>query len=87
MNEALELNQDPLRDLLTLEEIRECLDPVKSILRHNNIGDPHPDEVLRQIEERRGQLAQFRARQEERKAKLKQGDDLLNGRIKAILEA
>lgn len=86
MNEALELNQDPMRNLLTLEEIRECLDPVKSVLRHNNIGDPHPDEVLRQIEERRSQLARFCARQEERKAKLKQGDDLLNNEIKAIFE-
>ena len=41
---------------LTTDEVRELLDPVKSVDRHDNFGDPAPRESRRMIAERRNGL-------------------------------
>jgi len=83
-NEALELGGEAARDLLTTQEIRECLDPEAFIRRHDNVGDPHPDEVARQIAQRREQLRAFRARHQGRLDRLAKADETLQKAIQAI---
>ncbi|MGI6280026.1 MAG: lyase family protein [Acutalibacteraceae bacterium] len=85
-NEALELNKEEVRDILTTKEIQEYLDPVKFIERHNNIGDPNPNEVARQITQRREVLNGLKNRHNERLEKLKQAQDTLNSESKAIID-
>jgi len=72
---------------LSTEEIREMLDPVKFLQRHNNVGDPNPAETLRLIGVRRAQLEQLGRRQADRRTRLKQANDRLNAEIAAVIAA
>lgn len=69
---------------LTTEEVRDLLDPVKFFERHQNVGDPHPDETLRLIGVRRAALGGMQERQTARRAKLQQADERLAAEIAAI---
>jgi argininosuccinate lyase len=70
---------------LSTEEIREIMDPVKFIERHNNTGDPHPKETTRIVKIRREQLAVSRRRQAERCRRVEAGYKKLENEIAAIL--
>jgi len=70
---------------LSTEEVREMLDPVKFLQRHNNTGDPHPDETRRLIGLRRKALAQTARRQAERRGRLQEARRKLDAQIAAIV--
>ncbi len=71
---------------LTTAEIRDCLDPVRFLERHNNVGDPNPLETRRMIAERRDALEDARQRQGERRARLDTAQEKLAGEVQAILK-
>ena len=77
------VNEEPPH--LTTEEVREALDPVKFIYRHNNVGDPHPDESRRMIAKRRKWLEEAKARHAERVRRIEEADKKLNAEVEAIL--
>lgn len=70
---------------LSTEEVREALDPVEFIKRHDNLGDPHPDESRRLIAIRREALAGARARHRERVAQLDSAAERLAAEVEAII--
>jgi len=70
---------------LSTEEVREMLDPVKFIERHNNVGDPHPDESRRMIAIRRESLEEAQKRHKERAARIEEAAKKLDEEVKAIL--
>jgi argininosuccinate lyase len=70
---------------LTIEEIREIFDPVKFLERHNNVGDPNPQETRRLIGVRRAGLAELTKRQTQRRAKLQRASELLTTETTAII--
>jgi len=69
---------------LTTVEVREMLDPVKFLERHNNVGDPNPKETRRLIAVRRTALAEAEKRQADRRAKLQTASERLASEIAAI---
>jgi len=71
---------------VTTEEIRDCLDPHKFIERHNNVGDPNPQETLRLVAARRTDLAGLQKRQAERRARLESAQRKLTAEVQAVLE-
>jgi len=72
---------------LTTEEIRDMLNPEKFIERHNNVGDPNPQETLRMVGVRRAELAGLQKRQAERRARLDAAQKKLAAEVLAILES
>jgi len=70
---------------LSTAEVREMLDPEKFIQRHNNVGDPHPDESRRMLALRRTTLAEAEQRQAKRRTQLEEADRRLSAEIQAIL--
>ncbi len=84
LDEAARIVDEPEPHLST-EELRELLDPVKFIERHNNVGDPHPDESRRLIAKRRAALAQARQRHADRVARLEAAAKKLDAEVAAIL--
>jgi len=70
---------------LSTEEIRDALDPVKFIERHNNLGDPHPSETLRMAGLRRQALADAEARQSFRKDRIETARTKLAAEVRAIV--
>lgn len=70
---------------LSTKEIREMFDPVKFLERHNNVGDPNPQETLRMVSARRTALAGLIQRQNQRRAKLQQAGERLATETAAIL--
>jgi argininosuccinate lyase len=70
---------------ISTEEIREALDPARSVLRHDNRGDPHPEESARMITARRRALERERRRHEERLARLRRSEQDLEAAITAII--
>ena len=76
----------PSRPGLSTEEIRDMLDPVTFMDRHNNVGDPNPEESRRMIGKRRKVLDEVRQRHAERLARIKQADEKLSAEVKAIIE-
>ncbi len=83
-NEALSLNGEEAMDITT-EEIQEMLNPIKFIQRHNNVGDPNPQETLRLIELRFDRLENMRKSQRQRKDKLKAADIRVEQEMSDIL--
>jgi len=69
---------------LSTEEIREMLDPAKFIKRHNNTGDPHPDETRRMAGARGKALAEARKRHDARLSRIEEADKKLAAEVKAI---
>jgi argininosuccinate lyase len=69
---------------LTTEEIREIMDPVRFIERHDNTGDPNPKETARMVKIRREQLAGSRARQAARCRKIEVARERLDREVAAI---
>jgi argininosuccinate lyase len=69
---------------LTSEVIREALDPVKFIERHDNVGDPHPRETLRMAGSRRQALAAVTGRQSLRKQRIEEAAVKLSAEVVAI---
>jgi argininosuccinate lyase len=69
---------------LTTEEIREMLDPVKFIERHNNVGDPNPKETRRLVDLRRADLAEAGKRHAERRGRLDAAQKSLRAEVQAI---
>ena len=84
LDEAARVSDDPLPGLTT-EEVREQLDPVKFIERHNNLGDPAPAETRRLIASRRDVLAKADQRQCGRVARLAKAADMLDNEVNAII--
>jgi len=70
---------------LSTEEVREMLDPVEFIQRHDNLGDPHPDESNRLIAIRRESLAEAGKRNADRVARIQEAEKKLENEIKAII--
>jgi argininosuccinate lyase len=70
---------------LSSEEVRDALDPVKFIERHDNVGDPHPSEALRMAGLRRQALADAEARQSLRKERIETARAKLAAEIRAIV--
>ena len=71
---------------LSTDEVRGMLDPVKSIERHTNVGDPAPQESRRLIAARRGALATARERHAARVARIERAAKGLDENVQAILE-
>jgi hypothetical protein len=53
--------------------------------KHNNVGDPHPEQTRDQVVKRRELLQGHRARQQSRKAKLAVADTCLEEAVNAIM--
>jgi argininosuccinate lyase len=70
---------------LSTKEIREIMDPVEFIDRHNNTGDPHPKETVRMVGIRRKQLAVLRHFQAKRRNRIDSGYKKLESEISAIM--
>ena len=70
---------------LTTNEVREMLDPVKFIERHNNVGDPHPDESRRIITARRKTLDTAKQRHQERLDRIRKAEEKLQAEVQAII--
>ena len=77
------VEEEPPR--LSTEEVRGCLDPVQFIKRHNNLGDPAPEESRRMIRLRRGSLVEARDRHAKRIAQIEAAARRLNGEVAAIV--
>ncbi|MEW6358821.1 MAG: lyase family protein [Planctomycetota bacterium] len=71
---------------LSTKEVRDALDPVKFVKRHDNVGDPHPDESRRMIAKRREALAVLHKKHGERLAKLDAAEKKLATEVKAIMD-
>jgi len=84
LDEAARVSNDP-EPHLTTEEIREIMDPVKFIERHNNIGDPNPKETIRMLEIRRKKLKELEQQQAVRRERVEKGYDKLKTEIESIL--
>lgn len=67
------------------EEVTRALDPAPFVESHDLIGGPAPKEVLRMIGVRREQLAEARKDLARRKARLKEGDNLLNEAVQKMI--
>ena len=67
------------------EDIQQVLDPVAFVESHDHVGGPASKEVLRAIGVRRERLAESRQRQEERKARLEAGEELLDEAVQKII--
>jgi len=80
---ALIADEKPPR--LNTEEIREMMDPVAFIKRHNNIGDPEENETKRMIKIRFAMLDEMKKRQEERKNRLKIAETQLKNEVDKII--
>ena len=70
---------------LSTEDVREQLDPVEFIKRHNNLGDPAPEESRRMIRLRRETLAEAQKRHDRRQARIDQAAKKLAAEIAAIV--
>ena len=70
---------------LSTEAVRQALDPVRFLERHNNLGDPNPAESRRMIVARREALTLLRARHEERLSRIGEALADLAREIRAIL--
>ena len=70
---------------MSQEDILRTLDPVAFVEGHDVVGGPAPKEVLRTIGVRRERLAEFCQRQEERKARLEKGDELLDEAVHQLI--
>lgn len=84
LDEAARLSNDPEPHLST-EELREIMDPVKFIERHNNIGEPNPKETVRMINKRRDQFKVSEQRQKLRRGRVEAGYEKLRAEIDEIL--
>jgi len=72
---------------LTTDVLQRCLDPVAFIHNHSHTGGPAPVETKRMVKNRRGLLAQARARQEERMQRIAQARQRLEDEVAAICDA
>ena len=70
---------------LSTEQVREQLDPVAFIKRHNNLGDPAPQESRRMIRLRRTALAEAKTRHDQRLTRLEKAAKRLDDQVAAIL--
>jgi len=70
---------------LSTEDVREMLDPVEFIQRHDNLGDPHPDESSRLIAIRRESLAEAEKRNADRVTRIQEAEKKLESEVKAII--
>jgi argininosuccinate lyase len=66
--------------------IQKCLDPINFIKSHNNIGGPAPSETMRMLKQRRELIDSARKKQQERKQRILDGQELLENEIKNICE-
>lgn len=73
----------PLR--ISQEDISRALDPVAFVESHDVLGGPAPKEVRRMIDVRRERLAEAQKRQAARKARLEQGNKLLDEAVHKII--
>jgi len=70
---------------LATEEVREALDPVQFVRRHDNVGDPHPDESRRMVAARRQRFAEAQNRHAARVKKLEDAGRKLDAAVAEIL--
>ena len=84
LDEAARVSNDP-EPHLTTDEIREIMDPLKFIARHDNTGDPNPKETLRMLEIRRNQLKEAKQRQTIRREQVEIGYNKLKTEIANII--
>lgn len=86
LDEAARLSNDP-EPHLTTEELREIMDPVKFIERHNNKGEPNPKETVRMINKRREQLKISEQRQKLRRGRVEAGFEKLRAEIDKVIKS
>jgi argininosuccinate lyase len=67
------------------QTLRRLLDPEEFIKSHNNTGGTAPEEANRMLSDRRRELDEVRERQQQRKARLQSGEDMLHREIKEIM--
>jgi argininosuccinate lyase len=79
---ARECGEEPPE--LSTDVLQSCLDPVKFVGTHSNVGGPAPSETVRMVEERRSSMAEARKRQKGRIRRIEQGRERLETEITAI---
>ena len=84
LDEAARITGETPPELATAE-VRDALDPVKFIARHNNLGDPNPDESRRMIGVRRDALASARQRHTDRVARIENAEKKLESEVNAVV--
>jgi len=84
LDEAAEFlgERPPKMDTRTL---RQLLDPVDFIKSHNNVGGVAPEEAMRMLADRRKLMKELKVKQEDRRLRIKQGEELLNVEVNRIL--
>ena len=73
--------------VMSQEDVTRALDPVAFVDGHDVVGGPAPQEVLRMIGLRREHLAEARNRLAGRKARLEEGDRLLNEAVQGMINS
>lgn len=84
LDEAARITEEPEPKLST-EAVQDCMGLEHFFEKHNNVGDPNPEETRRLINARRGDLAEARGRQLDRKSRIEKANALLETEIKAIV--
>jgi argininosuccinate lyase len=70
---------------LSTEDVRKLLDPVEFIKRHNNLGDPAPEESRRMIGLRQEALVETKRRHAQRQARIDEAAKKLAAEVAAIV--
>lgn len=85
LDEAARLcdEEPPGLDTATLQR---CLDPVAFIESHNNTGGPAPSETKRMLSARQQRIQDARGRQQARRRRVKQGEELLAEEVAAVVK-
>lgn len=86
LDEAARLSNDP-EPHLTTKELREIMDPVKFIERHNQVGEPNPKETIRMVNERLKQLNVSKQQQVLRRGRVDAGYKKLRAEIDKVLKS
>ena len=66
--------------------LQKCLDPVEFIKNHSNTGGPAPSETERMVKKRKQVINAARLRQDERRRRVKEGEELLTKEVESICE-
>ena len=85
LDEAAEfLDENPPE--LDTSTLRRLLDPAEFIETHDNVGGTAPKEARRMLADRRGLMEELKAMQEERKQRIRAGEELLQAEVDRIVQ-
>lgn len=85
LQEAARISNDRIPDI-TDEEVKDCMGLEQFFEKHNNLGDPNPNETLRLIEQRRQAHEDARSRQAERRNRIENAVTAMKQRLKSIAD-